>query len=233
MMTLPPPCPPGEKLFPPISSLRAAAPPRSRLSVFICEWPNKRGGGGGLSILHHMAAALPLTEMNEFNISPFWGTDDLLIRLSVSPLQQAFIFFSPFLLLLRLGDLEKQERIWRGFGRRFICCFFSVWRGKYMNNRYSYEAVISSCAHEKRVDVGLLVIIWSYEQICFHPQLMVRKPEMAGPEKHQTSNQTALTRICLKMYPHFAFTNRTACCCARRRQQSACGGVYYEDVQSF
>lgn len=51
--------------------------------------------GGDLSIPHHMEAtalALPLTEMNEFNISPFWSTDDLLIWLSVSLSQEAFIF---------------------------------------------------------------------------------------------------------------------------------------------
>lgn len=43
--------------------------------------------GGDLSISHLMEAtvlALPLTEMNEFNISPFWSTDDLLMQLSVS-----------------------------------------------------------------------------------------------------------------------------------------------------
>lgn len=47
------------------------------------SWLNR----GDLSIPHHIEAtvlALPLTEMNEFNISRFWSTDDLLIWLSVS-----------------------------------------------------------------------------------------------------------------------------------------------------
>lgn len=72
---------------------------------------------GDLSIPHHMEAsalALPLTEMNEFNISPFWSADDLTIRLSVS-LSQEEVFFSLFALPVKSGN--AQEGIWRDFDR--------------------------------------------------------------------------------------------------------------------
>lgn len=80
--------------------------------------------GGDLSIPHHMEAtvlALPLTEMNEFNISPFWSTDDLLMRLSVSLSQEVFIIF----FFCSACEICTGRHL-KGFWQRLIC--FVAWR---------------------------------------------------------------------------------------------------------
>lgn len=62
--------------------------------------PGEAEWRGDLSIPHHMEAivlALPVTEMNEFNISPFWSTDDLLMQLRLSH-GRSSSFFSVFAL---------------------------------------------------------------------------------------------------------------------------------------
>lgn len=77
----------------------------------MAEWE-----GGDLSISHLMEAtvlALPLTEMNEFNISPFWSTDDLLMQLSVSIAGGLLFFFS----FIRMNSGNAQEDIWRDSDR--------------------------------------------------------------------------------------------------------------------
>lgn len=79
--------------------------------------------GAHLSIPHHMNAtelALPLTEMNEFNISPFWSTDDLQIWRSISLSQEALIFCSDCEIWKYIGRHLKEFRreiIYRGLTR--------------------------------------------------------------------------------------------------------------------